>query len=661
MNRISSLVFLVGMCWIDMCPADGVEEFLPSGRLALGANYWASHAATQMWSKWNETEVEKDLVAMKEAGMTVLRVFANWAEFQPIVEIHTAEGGEDKPRDTRMFLSEERRADTEAGFAGVDERMMERFARFCDLAERHGFKLIVCPLTGQMTVRLFFPPSFEGKNVYTDPYCQKWSVRYLRYFVGRLRTKKSIAAWEIGNESGIICRTEHHDMPEVWVTLMHNVIRLADPSRPIIGPDGLAIVEEKPWNAMMLGRLSDMLTMHSYGMWGNVYLDDMRSIRSMYFVSSQTTALADICGKPTFIEEHGARRQEQASQEHLADYMRGMLWNAWDADCRGMLWWCAFDQTGQEIAPYDWKEPCVELGIFRRNREPYPALIALKKFAAFQRALPFAALPKARTDALFIVSDPDVAKSSYILAKQAGLCPAFQSTDQPIREADCYFLPSATGRAHLSLRNWRKLKERVKEGATLYLSLNDTYLDKLEDVTGVEIDYRDAVGETVCCRGKELDFAFYSPVRRKFRVRTAETLAKNSDGSGVFYVNHYGKGLVYTLIAPLEAIFYRTPGKYATDACRIYGIVKPVPRLVNTGARDVIATEHRFPDGRCGVVVVNESATPYDGRPVLSEGWRVTAALTDDAEQATWSNGRLRLGPTSGILLMTELAGDVER
>ena len=180
-------------------------------------------------------------------------------------------------------------------------------------------------------------------------------------------------------------------------------------------------------------------------------------------------------------------------------------------------------------------------------------------------------------------------------------------------------------------------------------------------MTGVEIDYRDAVGETVCCRGKELDFAFYSPVRRKFRVRTAETLAKNSDGSGVFYVNHYGKGLVYTLIAPLEAIFYRTPGKYATDACRIYGIVKPVPRLVNTGVRDVIATEHRFPDGRCGVVVVNESATPYDGRPVLSEGWRVTAALTDDAEQATWSNGRLRLGPTSGILLMTELAGDVER
>ena len=27
--------------------------FLPSGRMALGANYWASHAATEMWRKWD--------------------------------------------------------------------------------------------------------------------------------------------------------------------------------------------------------------------------------------------------------------------------------------------------------------------------------------------------------------------------------------------------------------------------------------------------------------------------------------------------------------------------------------------------------------------------------------------------------------------------------
>ena len=39
-------VCLVGAVGWD-CRAE--DAFLPSGRMALGANYWASHAATEMW------------------------------------------------------------------------------------------------------------------------------------------------------------------------------------------------------------------------------------------------------------------------------------------------------------------------------------------------------------------------------------------------------------------------------------------------------------------------------------------------------------------------------------------------------------------------------------------------------------------------------------
>ena len=651
-----SLVVLLAAAAAVCGQADEKAEdgFLPSGRVALGANYWASHAATQMWSKWNESEVDKDLATLSGCGMTVLRVFANWAEFQPIVEVHQAGRKSAEPRETRMFLSEELRPDTPAGFAGVDERMMERFDRFCDIAEKYGFRLIVCPLTGQMTFRNFLPPSFEGKNVYTDPYCLKWSGRYLRYFVEQLKGKKAIAAWEIGNEAGIMCETEHHDMPEFWVTYMHDIIRRADPTRPVIGLNGLALTEQDPWNSMMLGRLSDYLTTHPYGMWGTQYHDDMRSIRSMFFAASQTAILNDVGGKPSFIEEHGSRRQEQVSQRNLADYMRGMLWNAWDADCRGMLWWCAFDQTGMEIAPYDWKEPCVELGIFRRDRTPYPALEALRKFAAFQKSLPFAALPKAKPNALFVVSNEDVAKASYILAKQAGLRPAFQSAEQPIRDAKVYFLPSAKGRAFLTLRNWRALKEKVRAGATLYLSLDDTFLDGLEAVTGVEVDFREASGEAVACKGEGWSFSFWSPVKRRFRALTAKPLAKDAAGNGTFFVNDYGKGKVYTLVAPLESALYRSAGKFASDAYRLYETVAPVWKLVKTGSRDVVATEHCFGGGKCGVVVVNDSATPYAGTPEIAKGWTVTSALTDDPSQAKWTDGKLELGPNAGMLLMTE-------
>jgi len=644
---------LIGLALVASC-LSAAPELLPSGRVVLGANYWASHAATQMWSKWNADEVEKDLSALADSGMTMLRVFANWAEFQPIVEIHRACGGETLPRETRMFLSEELRPDTPAGFAGVDERMMERFEAFCDIAQRHGLRLIVCPMTGQMTFRIFQPPAFEGKNVYSDPYCLKWEGRYMKYFVERLRHHPAIAAWEIGNEAAIICRTEHPDMPEFWVTYMHDIIRRADPSRPVIGQDGLSLCEDQPWNAMMRARLSDYLTTHPYGFWGNAYLDDFRSMRSVTFCAAQTAALSDVGGVPAFVEEHGSRRQEQASQRHLADYMRNMLWNVWNADCRGMLWWCAFDQTGMEIAPYDWKEPCVELGIFRRDRTPYPALGALRKFAAFQKGLPFAALPKARPDALFIVSDADVVHASYILARQAGLVPAFQSADQPIREAKCYFLPSCTGRGRLTLRNWRALKEKVSAGATLYLSWDDTFLDDLESVAGIEIDSREAVGETLDCTFPGFGVRLDSNVRRRFRALTAETLATAKDGRGVFFRNRYGKGTVYTLAVNLEARSYRQAGRFASDAHRIYSLVCSPWRVLKTGSRDVTACEHCFGGGKCGVVVINNSPLPYSASPTLASGWRVTEALTDDAEKAKWSEGRLDLAGNSGVLLMTQ-------
>ena len=69
------LLLAAGQCMVGgACPAPTPEpasDLLPSGRLVLGANYWASHAATRMWTEWNEAEVEKDLVALEAAGMKV--------------------------------------------------------------------------------------------------------------------------------------------------------------------------------------------------------------------------------------------------------------------------------------------------------------------------------------------------------------------------------------------------------------------------------------------------------------------------------------------------------------------------------------------------------------------------------------------------------------
>ena len=630
------------------------ESLIPSGRIAVGANYWASRAATRMWRDWDAKAVGEDLRLLADSGMKLLRVFPNWADFQPIHACFLSGDNCRKVYETRMFDSEEPLPDTPCGRAGVDERMVERFEEFCDMAEERGIRLVVPLLTGQMTFRNFIPPALANRDPFSDPYALMWEGRYLECMVSRLKAKKAIAAWESGNESRILGVSAGAAASESWLRYVHQAIRCADPSRPVIGVDGLCVPEDSDWPSSMNGRLSDCVTTHPYGFWGDVYRDDFLSVRSLTFAAAQTLALGQIAERPAFVEEHGARRQEQTSRDGLALYMRGMLWNLWAADCRAMLWWCAFDQTGQTFAPYDWRQPCVELGLFRRDRSPYPAVAAVRRFAAMQEALPFAALPKAVPDAVVVSADNDVIHSSYVLARKAGIFPAFASPEKPLPDSPCYFLPDACGRAFLTLERWEELKARVRAGATLYLSWNDTFLDSMEEVAGVEVAFRERrQGTDICDFGGfsvEIPFA----VKRRFRALTAETLAVNQEGEGVFFRNRYGEGTVYLCAHNFEKTFYESAGRYDGDAWKAWAAACPVRRLLSVGDGDVLVSEHRFGDGRVGLVAVNCGARPCNAPAALPDGWRFVDAVTDDPDAAAWRDGTLFLAPCAGILLLAE-------
>ena len=247
-----------------------------------------------------------------------------------------------------------------------------------------------------------------------------------------------------------------------------------------------------------------------YSIWSRRSPDAIDSVRDALFVASRTAAVEAMGGKPSFVEEHGVRYAEMSSPEKCAQYLRGALWNCWAANVRAMVWWCAFDQDNQTCAPYEWPEPCLELGIFRSDRAPYPA---------------------------------------------AG----------------------------------------------------------------------------------------------------AEELAKDEKGSPVFFRNRYGKGTVYTLCLPLERLLHGTVGGYDCDAWRIYKTVLDVPQIFSAGSRDVMASVHRESDSKVYVVVVNNSPRSFEGRPVVADGWRVTASATDAPEHASFKDGTLKLDANSGILLTLEI------
>lgn len=72
----------------------------------------------------------------------------------------------------------------------LDEVMLERFERFCRIAEKNGLKLIVGLITGWMSGRLFVPAALYEKNIFTDPTALFFQQLFIKGFVGRMKGQK---------------------------------------------------------------------------------------------------------------------------------------------------------------------------------------------------------------------------------------------------------------------------------------------------------------------------------------------------------------------------------------------------------------------------------------------------------------------------------------
>ena len=105
-----------------------------------GINYWGSKHATNMWNvdKYDPQSIEEDMIALKKAGVTHLRIFPMWADFQPLTALYTTS---DVPYE--YTFGEEHLPDTEAGRAGVSEEACKNFENFCDICEKYDLKLVV--------------------------------------------------------------------------------------------------------------------------------------------------------------------------------------------------------------------------------------------------------------------------------------------------------------------------------------------------------------------------------------------------------------------------------------------------------------------------------------------------------------------------------------
>lgn len=629
------------------------------GSFVVGCNYWASHAGTRMWTDWQPTEVDADLRQLAGAGLQVLRVFPLWPDFQPLALLR---GGAGRPYEYRM--GEDPLLDTEAGRAGVSEQALARFAEFADLAEKHSLKLIVGLLTGWMSGRLFVPPALEGLNVLTDPVAIQWETRFARCFVRRFKHHPAIVAWDLGNECNVMAQVPNPEAAWSWVSAITNAIRVEDSTRPVVsGMHGGGL---DTWSPAMLGELTDLLTTHPYPFWTeHCDQDPVNTMRTILHSTAESRLYADWGGRPCIAEELGTLGPMLASDAVAADFVRACLFSLWAHDCQGLLWWCAYDQELLPHAPYDWNTCERELGLIRSDRTLKPVIHELGRFRRFIESLPVeklpaAALPAHPREAVCLLSQGQdqwgVAYSAFILARQAGFELEFQQGEQPLKEAELYLAPSVRGINVISRRRWLPLLERVRAGATLYLSIDDALLSGFQQTFGLEMQARSRRAEP------RVDFSVDGlgnfSVPTSFRLDLLPTgaavLGAEPDGNPAFTRFALGRGEVYLLTSPIERALADWPGAFQGPQAfwQIYRMIAGKAtrgRVVRKTQPMLGVTEHPLSENERVVVAVNYSPALLEETFALAKGWQVSGAWRGSVEGA-----RLTIPPNDAAVFVVQ-------
>jgi len=636
-----------------------MSQLMKNGKVFVGCNYWASHAGMFMWSDWNKEVVEADFKRLAENNITVLRVFPLWSDFQPL-RLHAKWANTPE----EMRLGEDPLPFTEEGKNGIDPLMIDHFQDFADLAKKYGLKLIVGLVTGWMSGRMFAPEAFSGRNLITDPEVVKWQIRFVRYMVRRFKNEEAIVAWDLGNECNCLSQVKNEHESYVWASTITMAIKVEDANHPVLsGMHGLRT--EGNWRMEDQGEFLDVFTTHPYPIFvPHCETDPINRMKSALHAAAESQMYADISGKPCFVEEAGTLGPMICSEEIAANYVQSSIFTVWAHNCYGFLWWCANEQSLLEKTPYDWNSVERELGLFRLDGTNKPIADFLNNFTKFEERIGLT-LPAQKDDAVCILTKGQdtwaAAYGSFILAKQCGLKLRFTTQAAEIPESDFYFLPSVSGDQVITRHAMVDLLERVKKGASLFISLDDSLLSPFTDITGLQVQTRGvhATNRTVKFAGKTMHVTTKTDLTMK--ATTAEVLAYSEDGNPFFTVNQYGKGKIYFLNAPIETLTSCTPcildSEEAEPYYAFYEALQLNHRIAKCADRFVGLTEHELSENSKVLIVINYEPEDKEVEITLADGFkatRVESVLSDVSMETKAGKTILKMSHNTGAVVWIE-------
>lgn len=591
----------------------------------LGCNYWASNAGADMWANWDESAVDFDLKQLSAYGLKYLRVFPNWRDFQPVVAFY---GGGNKIKEYRH---------KDGSFFEnpyyLDPVMMERFERFCEIASKYDFKLIVGLLTGWMSGRTFTPPLLEGRNLYTDEIAVVMEQKFVKGFVSRFYANEAVYAWDLGNECNCFSEAENREVAAMWTANIVNAIKAHDPLRKPVVSGMHSLTIDKAWSVFDQGENVDILTTHPYPYFVPFCdKDHMTSFRTLLHATCEGMYYSDLGGKPCLTEEVGTLGPVTCDDETGSGFLKNNLYSNWANGSLGVFWWCGCEQVALNTAPYTWCMMERELGLMDLEGNPRKTLHTYLAFSKWLEGFG-KELPAAAKDALCIVTvDQEqwgAAYMSYALAKQAHVNLQFYygQTTGPIPDSKVYMLPSISGTWVLRKEILDQLIQKVHEGATLYISNDSGYLAEFEKFSGVHVINSMKIREncTMELDGEEVEFT--RTKRSYVRSAGAEVLACDNTGIPAFTKSSFGKGTVYYVNFPLETMLLEENFAFDTNRYKVYDKVfaevkKHHPVQIDNPYVGVTFHYEGNCD-KCDAVLINYSDTEQEVGMTVESGYEV--------------------------------------
>jgi len=358
----------------------------------LGVNYLPRKKGMYWWSDFDAGEVGEEFSIIHELGLTLVRIFLLWDDFQPA------------PGD-------------------ISATSLKNLITVCDIAANHNLQLDVTFFAGHMSGPNWAPrwmlhgekPQYirqvvSGGKIVDSGYLNQFSDELvieaeklqLRTICQLLKDHPAIWCWNLGNEPDIFSMPASDVVGEKWASDMIATIHEIDAIHPVTC--GLHVTSLLYNNGLRLDQIfskTDFAVMHSYPMYMTELTGNPLDTDYVPFTCALTTAIS---GKPVLMEEFGGctappgkesfvwewtsygkeTKQFMASEEALAEYFAAVLPKLVDVGVIGALAWCFADYH-----PSLWdKPPCSEswherfFGLIRPDGSLKPHAKIISDFAA---------------------------------------------------------------------------------------------------------------------------------------------------------------------------------------------------------------------------------------------------------------------------------------